>query len=200
MLMQDELGSIARDLIADLERARPGFPLSRAGFEAAARERLQLRLADLRAQFASLGSDADFDRVRRELDDVLLRRYVTFALPQSERDRVGGPSVLERLAWAVGGLVLGGFLVWAPFVPIWEKWLPFALMLLGPFLPDWQRSWRLRQHGRRLLALESDLDEAGRALRASQPLTGLGPVEESTPPPRPGPQAQAQAQSQSPRQ
>ena len=36
MLMQDELGTIARDLIEDLERARPGFPFDSAGFERAA--------------------------------------------------------------------------------------------------------------------------------------------------------------------
>jgi hypothetical protein len=199
MLMQDELGSIARDLIADLERARPGFALTPSGFEAAARERMQVRLTDLRAQFASLGSDADYERVKRELEDVLLRRYLVFARGQSERDRAGGPSIIERLVWAVGGLVLGGFFVWAPFIPISEKWVPFAMMFLGPFLPDWQRAWRLRQHARRLLALEADLEEAGRALRASQPLTGIGSLEETPVTPRPESQAQAQAESRSQR-
>jgi hypothetical protein len=171
--MQDELGVISRDLIEDLERARPGFPLERSGFEKAARERLHLRLSDLRAQYASIGSDADFERVQRELDDLLLRRYLTFARGQNEREREGAPSILKRLWYSFVGLAVGGFLVWAPFIPVYEKWLPFAFMLLAPALPDLQIWWSRRQHDKRLGVLQGDLDAAGRALQDSRPLTGM---------------------------
>lgn len=191
MLMQDELGLIARDLLQDLERARPGFPSERSGFEKAARERLHLRLADLRVQYASIGSDADFDRVQRELDDLLLRRYLTFSRAQSERERQGQPSILKRLWYSIIGLVVGGFLVWAPFVPLYEKWLPFAFMLLAPALPDLQSWWHRRQHQRRLGVLQSDLEAAGRALQDARPLTG---VLDDTPSHAPAAKGQGQAQ------
>ena len=173
MLMQDELGLIAHDLMDDLERARPGFPSDRTGFEKAARERLRLRLADIRAQYASIGSDADFERVQRELDDLLLRRYLTFARGQNDREREGAPSILKRLWYSLVGLATGGFLVWAPFIPIQEKWVPFAFMLLAPALPDLQIWWHRRQHDKRLDVLQRDLNAAGRALQDSRPLTGV---------------------------
>ena len=178
MLMQDELGTIARDLIEDLERARPGFPFDSAGFERAAASRLQTRLTDLRAQYSSIGSDADYERVTREIEEVLLRRYVRFARTQGERERRGGGGwrggdVVSRIILSLAGLIVGGFLVWAPFIPIWEKWVPFALMLLAPAIPDLQKSWFTRQHRQRLRELERDMDAAGHALQDSQPLTGV---------------------------
>jgi hypothetical protein len=88
--MFDELGSISRDLLADLERARPGFPTDELGFKQAARERVRLRLEDLRKQYASLNADGGFDRVVREIDEVLLRRYVAFALPRTQLEQRGG--------------------------------------------------------------------------------------------------------------
>ncbi len=173
MLMQDELGLIARDLSEDLERARPGGPPDRTGFERAARERMLLRLGDIRAQYASIGSDADFERVQRELEDLLLRRYLGFARDQDQRERQGPPGIMKRLWYALVGLAVGGFLVWAPFIPIQEKWVPFALMILSPVLPDLERWWHARQHLRRLSVLHGDLAAAGRALQDSRPLTGL---------------------------
>jgi hypothetical protein len=178
MLMQDELGLIARDLLLDLERARPGFPLDHEGFARAAKARMHLRLGDLRAQYASVGADADYTRVVRELEEVLLRRYVVFAHAQSERDSRGGGAwrggdVVSRVVLSLVGLVVGGLLLWAPFIPIWEKWLPFALMLLAPTLPDLQKHWFSRQHRRRLRELDRDMAEAARALRDSQPLEGM---------------------------
>ncbi len=178
MLMQDELGAIARDLLADLERARPGFPIDANGFAKAADARMRLRLADLRAQFASVGSDLDYERVARELEEVLLGRYVIFAQAQSERERRGGGGwrggdVVSRIVLGLAGLAVGGFIVWAPFIPIWDKWVPFAAMLAAPTIPDMQRWWFARQHARQLQALALDMESAGRALQDSQPLPGM---------------------------
>lgn len=178
MLMQDELGAIARDLLADLERARPGFPVDPEGFAKAAAARMRLRLTDLRAQFASVGSDQDYERVARELEEVLLGRYVIFAQAQGERERHGGGGwrggdIVSRIVLSLVGLTVGGFLVWAPFVPLWDKWVPFAGMLVAPTIPDMQRWWFARQHTRQLRELASDMELAGRALQDSQPLTEL---------------------------
>jgi hypothetical protein len=176
--MQDELGEIARDLLADLERARPGFPVDPVGFAKAAGARMRLRLTDLRAQFASVGSDQDYERVARELEEVLLGRYVIFAQAQGERERRGGGGwrggdVVSRIVLSLVGLSVGGFLVWAPFIPIWEKSVPFISMLVAPTIPDMQRWWFARQHALHLQALCRDMAAAGRALQDSQPLAGL---------------------------
>ncbi len=169
MLMQDELGSIARDLLADLERARPGFPDDRAGFASAAAERLRLRLSDLRAHYVSVGQAADFERVARDIEDVMLRRYLTFAYAQNRRERRGGTGVLARIALGVGGFLLGVFLMRAPFSPVKAAWLPFLLFFLAPIIPDVRRGMSTRQHRRKLAELSADMDAAGLALRNSQP-------------------------------
>ncbi|MBN1960306.1 MAG: hypothetical protein JW841_05120 [Deltaproteobacteria bacterium] len=176
--MQDELGLIARDVLQDLERARPGFPLDAEGFAKDAKSRLRVRLNDLRAQYASMGADADFTRVARELEEILLRRYLAFAYPQSVRDSRGGGAwrggdVISRIILSLTGLAIGGFLIWAPFIPLWEKWIPFVFMVAAPAIPDIQKKWFFRQHKRHLLQLEKDMNEAAQALRDSQPLEEL---------------------------
>jgi hypothetical protein len=46
--------------------------------------------------------------------------------------------------------VVGGLCVALPFIPIWEKWFPFALSAVGWFLPDLQAAWQRRRYARRL--------------------------------------------------
>ena len=179
MLMQDELGLIARDLLADLERARPGFALDAAGFTEATRQRVRLRLADLRAQYASVGSDADFERVAREIDEVLVRRYVTFALAQAGRERRGGGGwrggdIIGRVVLGLLGFIVGAYLV--RVLPVYEKWIPLVLMAAAPFIPDLQQRWHAHRHARELQTLELDMQRAGRALADSRPLSGMSGV------------------------
>lgn len=59
-------------------------------------------------------------------------------------------------------------MVWAPFIPIWEKWIPFAAALLAvvfaPALPNLHARLATRRHEIALLSLLMDMDAAGRAL------------------------------------
>jgi hypothetical protein len=174
--MRYELGSIARDLLEDLERTRPGFPDDEAGFREAVQARARLRLGeDLRRQYASLGADGDYQRVEREVREVLVPRYVAFALPYTRLERHGGGAwrggdLVARVVLALIGLSVGGFIVWAPFIPVWEKWLPFVLMILAPFLPDLQRAWHRASYQARVSALARDMEAAAHALIRSDPL------------------------------
>lgn len=61
-----------------------------------------------------------------------------------------GGDPLSRVAYLFGGLVVGGFILWAPFIPIWEKWFPFALALAAFFFPDIQTTWFRRRYARAL--------------------------------------------------
>lgn len=69
-----------------------------------------------------------------------------------------GGDPVSRLTYVFGGLVVGGFILWAPFIPIWEKWFPFALALAAFFLPDIQTAWHRRRYARALgdIALAMD--------------------------------------------
>jgi hypothetical protein len=61
-----------------------------------------------------------------------------------------GGDPVARLAYVAAGLVLGGLIVAAPFIPIWEKWLPLALAVAAWWLPDVQVRWHKRKYARAL--------------------------------------------------
>ena len=169
---------LCSELLADLERYRPALP-AQAG-EAAImeqlRQRIDIRLAELYREFrveeseSNLAQDQQFALYQREVDAVLLPRYSRIAhlqnqLEQAPRRAGQGRDLYNRLSYTLGFFLLGLFIVWAPFIPIWEKWIPFALAalapLLSPFLPDLYGMWL---HQVALFGLHEDLDKLGRAL------------------------------------
>jgi hypothetical protein len=175
-----ELGTLASALLADLERLRPGFAATAdiAQIAEQCTTRVRLRLPELYAEFQGEdGPDAESQLAlySREVEQVLIPRYAKLALAQNQIERHATRGALyNRLSYAALFFVLGLFIVWAPFIPIWEKWVPFALAviapLVSPWLPDLYQSLRLRQHRIHLGVLLMDLDEAGRTL----PLPPLG--------------------------
>lgn len=169
------------ELLADLERFRPAVPsaTSERDAETALRERAALRLGELYREFrvdeteSDLAEDSQFALYKREVDQVLIPRYARLAqqqnqLEQAPRRAWQGRDLYNRLSWALGFFLVGVFVVWAPFIPIWEKWIPFALAalapLVSPFLPDLYGAWQNQKHQVTLFALHDDLDKLGRAL------------------------------------
>lgn len=169
-----ELGALASALIADLERVRPGFSETADAAQTVEQcaARVRLRLPELYSEYqgeAGSESEAQLALYTREVEQVLIPRYAKLAQQQNqiERQQTRG-ALYNRLSYAALFFALGLFIVWAPFIPIWEKWVPFALAivapLLTPWLPDLYQSLRLRQHRLGLGLLLMDLDEAGRTL------------------------------------
>lgn len=169
------------ELLADLERFRPAVPsaTSERDAETALRERAALRLGELYREFrvdeaeSDLAEDSQFTLYKREVDQVLIPRYARLAqqqnqLEQAPRRAWQGRDLYNRLSWALGFFLVGVFVVWAPFIPIWEKWIPFALAalapLVSPFLPDLYGAWQNQKHQVALFALHDDLDKLGRSL------------------------------------
>lgn len=183
------------ELLDDLERFRPalGLQTTEEDVLSALRQRARLRLAELYREFRvedsaqDLGQDQQFSLYLREVEQVLLPRYARLAhdqnaLEQAPRLPFRGRDLYNRLSWTLALFLVGVFVVWAPFIPIWEKWIPFALAalapLLGPFLPDLYGKWLRQKQQVALFALHEDLDKLGRSLplppAPKQPQLGAG--------------------------
>jgi len=171
------IGKVAVDVLAELERHR----------EAAVRDeretarQVEAALAPIRAAYReSELPRVYFEALEHELAAFLPAAWRAVAVPFTalEARRFGtwrGGDLGARLAYVCGGLVLGGLAVWLPFVPIWEKWVPFALAAAGWWLPDAQTAWHRRRYGRDLGRIARRLGESQRALEARVTLTDLLP-------------------------
>jgi hypothetical protein len=84
-----------------------------------------------------------------------------------------GGDLVARLAYVFAGLTLGGLCVALPFIPIWEKWFPFALSIAGYFLPDAQVRWQRRRYARQLGDVVRDFAALQPRLEAAVKLTDL---------------------------
>jgi hypothetical protein len=127
----------------------------------------------------------DETRVRdaaREALVPLRSAYVESDLPPGYFDALGGwrgGDVIARLAFGFGGLAIGGFILWAPFIPVWEKWFPFALCVGAFFLPDLTRWWQRRRYAKELGQIVATLDRAQPILDRRVSMTELlGPPKE----------------------
>jgi hypothetical protein len=71
--------------------------------------------------------------------------------------------LLERVGWGLGGILVGAFVIWAPFIPLWDKELIIPFMLAGLAFPNIRRYFKLRSYEKELNRLVSKTDhELGR--------------------------------------
>jgi hypothetical protein len=190
------LGGFVDSLLQGFENRRAGLAddAARAGspkaveFFAELYQKEAPRLREAIALPAASLPEGAQQALGRQVDElmrkVVVPAYARLAAPFTEAERNGFYLVplawhgLERVAWAVAGMLLGAFVIWAPFIPVWEKeWvLPFAL--LGLFFPEVRRLVALRRYQRDLnrLVVRAD-DEIWRLELAF--LTSGAPVEAS---------------------
>jgi hypothetical protein len=105
------------------------------------------------------------DLVRKVVIPAYSRQAVRFT--RSERNGFYAMPeplhTLERLLLAAGGMALGAFIVWAPFVPLWEKYWIALFSLAGLFVPELRRFLGTRRYESELNALVARADlEIGR--------------------------------------
>ncbi len=163
-------------LVQAFENCRAGLTEERLGEGCAGAERFFLevyekeipRLVDtIRLTEPLLSEEARrafFTRVDQHVRRVLVPAYAERATAFTRRERNDfylAPNPfhpLERAGWCAAGVLLGGFVVWAPFIPVWEKeWvIPFAAT--GLFLPDLRRLYGFNRYQRALNGLVSAAD------------------------------------------
>jgi hypothetical protein len=177
--MTDEfaIGKVVVDVLAHLERHRE----TAVRDEGATAREVEAALEPVRAAYlASELPQPYFAALEHELRTALPAAWRAVAAPFTalEARRFGtwrGGDLSARLAYVLGGLTLGGLIVWLPFIPIWEKWVPFALAISGWWLPDAQVAWHRRRYGRELGRIVRRLGESQAALEARVTMTDLLP-------------------------
>lgn len=164
-------------LVQTFENCRPGLPdeaIARGAapvteFYTAIYEKEVVRLRQaMEREHAHLPGNVRSDlqqRVDERIRQVLIPAYARLAGPLTGRERNDffvSPArlhSLERTGFAVLGMVLGLFVIWAPFIPLWEKeWiLPFAVA--GLFFPEIRRYLALKRYEAELNRLVARLDD-----------------------------------------
>jgi hypothetical protein len=174
------LAAVGRFLLEAFERKRPATAdydekaLAELAAEASA------ELARMQQQARELGLDDPpyWQRVAEAVRTVVVPRYVALAgeenaLARKEYGLWRGGDLIARGAFAGVGLVLGALAVAIPWIPVTEKWVPWALFVAGPFLPDAYFWWYRRRYRRKLEALLAELSQAGRSLEEYRPLSEM---------------------------
>jgi hypothetical protein len=181
------VGIWADRLLQSFEDRRAGLP-ERLSEESASRffgthleEQLPLMRESIALQTEGLAPEAR-EAVLHEMESlarrVLLPAYVRLATHFTLRERNDFYLVperlhgLERLLSSVAGMLVGAFVVWAPFIPLWSKeWvLPFALA--GLLFPDLRRWWLTRRYEKQVNALVLSADREASRLTLSHWMTG----------------------------
>ena len=204
-------------LLQTFENSRPGLTaeMLESGrvepFFAELYEREVRTLREKIAHLTHLSTDEQqelFQRVDERIRKVVLPAYARLAAsftPRERNDFYLAPEsahAVERLGWAVLGLLVGAFVVWAPFIPIWSKEWVLVFGIGGFVFPSLRRYLALRRYEHQLndLVTRTD-DEIWRLdlgyLTSAWERGSLGaaatavesPVEPPRPTPTPGPRA-----------
>ena len=174
------LGGFFDGLLQTFENCRAGLSDAQVKAGGAEVERFLVALYEreaprLRDAIALHGAHLTGDarrRLQQEVDErvrtVVIPAYARLAAPLTVRERndfyASPPAlhVLERLGLAVAGMLLGAFIVWAPFIPIWSKELIFVFGLGGFVFPELRRLLALRRYQGELnkLVTRTDADVA----------------------------------------
>jgi hypothetical protein len=103
--------------------------------EKALKEIAVRKLAEIKTSYEEAGGLPEYWRtLERDILEASLPEYALTAIEQTRLERANydiwrRSDPLARAVFALIGLVVGGLVVWAPFIPIWEK--AFALVLGG---------------------------------------------------------------------
>lgn len=184
---RSEFGVLIKSLLEDLERTRRAWSKdeSEEGIKTQIQKRICARLPELLQEFFpdDLQISNQINLYQREMEQLFIPRYARIAKEQNQVENLStkpwqGNDLYNRIFYAGFFVLVGIFVVWAPFIPLWDKSIPFFLgavaFFISPFLPNLYQNFLQKQHKRKLAELFTDLDQAGLALpshETSNPLS-----------------------------
>jgi hypothetical protein len=183
--MNDEFSArrVTTGVVTALERRREAI----AGDETLVRTELEAALVPLRAAYAASElPHSYFVALEQEIREMVPARWRAAAATFSALEHRGfgswrGGDVYARVVYVFSGLLVGGLCVALPFIPIWEKWFPFALAAVGWWLPDVQVAWHRRRYERELGRIVETVAARQAALEARVTLRELAAADSEEP-------------------
>lgn len=166
MLKTFSAAQVTSDVLAHLERRRPAIVHDDAAIES----EIRAALAPVRREYAEMELPVRYlDALEAELLDTVPARWRQCAEPFTEDEKKGfgiwrQGDVFARLTYLGISAAIGFFIVWAPFIPIWEKWLPFAMAAGAWWLPDLQTGLRRRRYAHQLGEIVAQMEQAQKQL------------------------------------
>jgi len=165
------------EVLEHLERHRAAI----AGDEARTRAETRVALTRVERAYAESGLPAPYGRALvEELESALPAAWRREAAPFTELETRAfgawrGGDLVSRIVYVFAGLAVGGLCVALPFIPIWEKWFPFALAIAAAGLPEAQGWFQRRRYARRLGAIARQMASAQPALERAVTMGDLLP-------------------------
>lgn len=120
------------------------------------REIARAKLAEVRESYEECGgTEGYWNDLEREVLETTLPQYIPAAVEQNRLEksnydlwRHGDP--IARALFGLIGLVIGGLIIAAPFIPIWEDAFAFALATAGFLYPEIKKTVFDYRHARLL--------------------------------------------------
>jgi hypothetical protein len=147
-------GNVLFAVLQECEHQRRGLLPNEA--EARLREIAQKKLSEIRVSYEELGGAPGYWRtLEKEVLETALPQYIPAAVEQTRLEktnyglwRQGDP--VARALFGLTGLVLGGLIVAAPFIPIWEDTFAFLLAAACFLYPEIKKGVHDVRHSRLL--------------------------------------------------
>jgi len=147
-----DFGNVLFAVLQECEHVRRGLLPNEA--EARLRGVVRKKLDEIQVSYEEMGGTAPYwDDLEREVLEVTLPQYIPAAVEQTRLEkssydlwRQGDPAA--RAVYTLIGLILGGLIVLAPFIPIWEDSFAFFLAVAGLLYPEIKQLYFDRRHAR----------------------------------------------------
>jgi hypothetical protein len=149
-----DFGNVLFAVLQDCEHQRRALLPNQA--EARLAEIARAKLAEIRESYEECGGTEPYWRsLEREVMQTAMPQYVPAAIEQNRLEkgnydlwRQGDPAA--RALFGLIGLVIGGLIIAAPFIPIWEDAFAFALAAAGFLYPEIKKTVHDYRHSRLL--------------------------------------------------
>ena len=135
-----DFGNVLFAVLQECEHVRRGLLPNEA--QGRLMEAARRRLAEIRESYVENGGTPSYwEELEREVLETSLPAYIPEAIEQTRLEKSGYDvwrrgDATARVLFALAGLVLGGLIIKAPFIPIWEDAFAFILAVGGLLYPE----------------------------------------------------------------